>query len=174
VGILKRELQRRIQTDENRLDAPRDWTPSPFNRTEPDRSERVFRNSLIRTLEDDPIEDGVPHPAEGLIDKAMTVNVTACLDWLARAFTEYSSARPATCAALVRCIGRIKYDRVGSWGLGIARVAIKHIDIEVRESAVRALEAWEAPMSLSILRSHTEPDGWLADYIRRVIADMSS
>ena len=38
----------------------------------------------------------------------------------------------------------------------------------VREAAVEAIEQWEDPALLPLLRDHKEPIGWLKDYIDAV------
>jgi len=53
--------------------------------------------------------------------------------------------------------------------------ALAQADPEVREAAVRTMEAWGGSAAIVLLRDHleAEPVAWLSDYIRRVISDLS-
>ena len=144
-----------------------------FDLTRIDNQYIRFRSKLIATLLDEPIEDGVTHPAEALIDEALRTNSSKCRDWLAQVLVEHYQTRPSISASIVRCIGRLEYDRVGNWGMHVADDALRHKDVEVREAAVRALEAWGGSEALGMLRSHRDPVAWLNEYISQVIVDLS-
>ncbi|MCH7840306.1 MAG: hypothetical protein IID38_08745 [Planctomycetes bacterium] len=132
-----------------------------------------FRSKLIAALLDEPIEDGVTHPAEHVIDEALRTNSSECRDWLSRVLVEHYQTRPSISASIVRCIGRLEYDQVGRWGMRVADHALRDKDVEVREAAVRALEAWGGCEALSILRSHSDSLAWLNEYVGQVIVDLS-
>ena len=136
-------------------------------------SYKRFRNELIATLRDEPIEDGVAHPAELVIAKVLCKNPSACKNWLSRALDEHQVTYASLGASIVRCIGRLEYDQVGAWGMGVADDALRHGSVEVREAAVRALEAWGGRKALEILRNHHDKRPWLDDYVQHVIADLS-
>lgn len=132
-----------------------------------------FRSKLMAALLDEPIEDGVTHPAERVIDEALRAHAFECRDGLSRMLVEQYQTRPSVGALIVRCVGRLDYDRVGTWGMRVADDALQHRDVEVREAAVRALEAWGGCEALSMLRSHSDSVAWLSDYINQVIIDLS-
>ncbi len=132
-----------------------------------------FQSKLIAALLDEPVEDGVTHPAEHVIDEALRTNSSECRDWLSRALVEHYQTRPSIGASIVRCIGRLEFDRVGNWGMRVADDALRHKDVEVREAAVRALEAWGGCDALSMLRSHRDSVAWLKEYVSQVIVDLS-
>ena len=133
-----------------------------------------FSRSIVRALEDEPIEDGFLHPADKLIEAAMRADTMACREWLARTLTENFSSRPALAGAILRCISRLDHSRVVGWGGGLVRSALAHRDVEVREAAIRALEAWGGDEAISLLRNHADSEPWLAEYTQRVIKDLSS
>ena len=134
---------------------------------------KCFRSRLIATLLDEPIEDGVRHPAEHVIDDALGANSSDCRDWLSRVLVEQYQTRPSISASIVRCIGRLEYDQVGAWGMRVADDALRHKDVEVREAAIRALEAWGGRKALDILRNYEDERPWLNEYVRQVIVDLS-
>lgn len=132
-----------------------------------------FRSRLVATLRDEPIEDGVAHPAELVIAKVLYKNPSACLNWLSRALDEHKVTQPSLAASIIRCIGRLEYDQVGGWGMRVADDALRHGSVEVREAAVRALEAWGGRKALEKLRNHHDKRPWLDDYVQQVIVDLS-
>lgn len=132
-----------------------------------------FRSRLIATLLDEPIEDGVTHPAEGLIEEALCADSSDCQNGLSQVLVENYPTRPTLCASILRCIGRIDYVRVREWGLGVVDDALQNRDTEVREAAIRALEAWGGPEALDMLRSHKDAEAWLDEYVQQVIVDLS-
>lgn len=132
-----------------------------------------FRNELIAILRDEPIEDGVTHPAEAVIAGVLCKNTSACKNWLSRALEEHKVTHPSLAASIVRCVGRLEYVQVDAWGMGVADDALRHGSVEVREAAVRALEAWGGRKALEMLRNHHDKRPWLDDYVQDVIADLS-
>lgn len=132
-----------------------------------------FRSKLIAALLDEPIEDGVTHPGEGLIDEALREDSSDCQNWLSQVLVEHYATRPSLCASIVRCIGRLDYDQVRGWGMRVIDDALRNRDAEVREAAIRALEAWGGPAALEMLRRHKDAEAWLNEYVQQVIVDLS-
>jgi len=131
-----------------------------------------FRRTLVAQLHDEPIEDGVAHPAERLIDDSFRNDSAVCLQTLARTLKDNFLERPSVSASLLRCIGRMSFERVGHWGLKTVTEALYHDDVEVRDAAIRALEKWGGNESVRILRRHRDPEDWLNDYVKQVILDL--
>ena len=170
LGYLITEVVERLMTGDTSTGVQH--VPSSALTQAEHRYER-FRNRLIAALLDEPIEDGVTHPAEHVIDEALRKNSSECRDWLSETMVEHYQTRPSIGASIVRCIGRLESDRVGNWGMHVADDALRHKDVEVREAAVRALEAWGGCEALSMLRSHRDSVAWLNEYVNQVIADLS-
>jgi hypothetical protein len=145
----------------------------PFQLTRDDKKYVSFRSKLIAALLEAPMEDGITHPAEELIDEALRAGTSDCRDWLSRVLVEHYEARPSISASIVRCVGRLEYDQVGHWGMHVADDALRHEDVEVREAAIRALEDWGGCEALRLLRSHRDSVAWLSEYVSQVIADLS-
>ena len=148
------------------------FTP-PLPMAEPDPEYIRFRGKVVAALLDEPIDDGVTHPVEGVIDEALRADSSKCQDWLSQVLVEHYPTRPSLCASIVRCIGRIDYDRVRGWGMRVADHALRNKDVEVRDAAVRALEDWGGSEALDMLRRHEDAVAWLNEYVQQVIVDLS-
>ena len=137
-----------------------------------------FRARLIAELKDNPIEDGIEHPAEYVIKEALRTNRGLCLAYVSRIIGEHAQSRPSTAASIIRCVGRFKYVHVGDRGMHIVEDALRDKDAEVREAGIRALEAWGGHAALRMLYHHLsygcKEEPWLRDYVRQVIADLES
>ena len=67
--------------------------------------EDATRRELRAAFEPEPLEDGMDHPAEQIIDKALqSTGGQRVLDWF-RAFCP-DSAHPSFAASVLRCLGR--------------------------------------------------------------------
>jgi hypothetical protein len=123
---------------------------------------------IIAAIEQEPVEDGVSHPAE---------------PWLARFLQQYSATAlysetfegrhgAVRAASLLRLLGRQKPENPGVREK-ILRAALASSSIEVRDAAVQAVELWEDRTAIEVLRSHVEQTRWLADYINRVLQQIA-
>lgn len=138
-----------------------------------DRRYESFRIKFVSLLLDDPLEDGITHPAEQVIEESLSYDVSETCDWLSTALVDYYDTRPSIGAAILRCIGRLEFAQVGDWGMRVADDALQHHDIEVREAAIRALEAWGGTEAVEMLSNHSDSEDWLNDYTQQVILDLS-
>lgn len=141
--------------------------------TQAEKSSQRFRKGLVRILLDDPIEDGVKHRGESWIEASLRRNPLECKDWLSRMLVEHYKTRTSLSASVLRCVGRLEYALVGRWGLQVVDDALHHVDVEVRDAAIRALEKWGGHESVRILRRHRDAEEWLNDYVRQVTLDLS-
>jgi hypothetical protein len=141
--------------------------------TEEERHYRRFRDALVCALDEDPIEDGMQHPADELIERALHTSGSRCIEELARAFREFYTSRPVMSALILRCMARIDFADTGPQGLALAKRALSHDDVEMREAAIRAFENWGGFEALAILRQHYDHETWLREYVSRVIEDLA-
>jgi hypothetical protein len=135
----------------------------------------AFLASLWGALESEPIEDGCKHIAEDVIIEALDNFGPGTVEgWIRRVWNERRGEEPAACAGLLRCLARVPRDRVFSFGLAMAKDALRHEDVEVREAGVRALEAWDALEGLEDLKraSSVERVPWLRDYMNALASDL--
>ncbi len=123
-------------------------------------------------LEAEPVEDGYTHPAEADLAEMTRNGVQAARDWLSGAITEGGWPR-SLAAGLLRLLGRQRIF-TGAWRLRVIQLALSSPAIELRDAGVQAAESWGDPEAVGVLRAHAEPCGWLADYIERVIKDLTT
>lgn len=142
--------------------------------TERPRTQGEFSQELIHLLDMEPIEDGCSHPGEMLINRTLAKQGTASAQWIQAIYHENLNRRPSIAAGILRCLGRLSRNVTHPWGVSLAISGLSNSDIEIRDAAVRALETWGGPESLEALERHlgNESVAWLADYTRRVIADL--
>lgn len=127
---------------------------------------------LMASFEEDPLEDGMDHPAEDIIVEALGLeNEQTVLGWLADSSAD--DDQPAFAAALLRCLGRLEGVGTDSWRADLIRDGLSTDDIEIRDAAVQAAESWGNPVLADVLRSHSEPEQWLQQYIFHVIGDLT-
>lgn len=148
----------------------------------PSRSERIssgdadhpFRHLEERiraAIEADPVEDGYLHPAEVFLEELLRVSGQNAGDWL----IDVLSGRRwngSLAAGLLRLSSRQK-PLTKEWRLRVIQLALSSPNIELRDAAVQAAEAWEDPGAVQLLQAHTEPCAWLSDYVWRVIRDLT-
>jgi len=132
-----------------------------------------FNRNLLHAFDLEPIEDGYPHPAERIIKKALETYHLTAIDWIKYAYLR-NIERPAIAAGILRCLGRLSSDLTSLWGIVMAASGLLQSDIEIRDAAVRALEAWGGLESLVTLKAHvqSEKSSWLKRYIEQVIKDL--
>ncbi|HVQ74449.1 MAG TPA: hypothetical protein VMT79_02815 [Candidatus Binatia bacterium] len=121
-------------------------------------------DQVVAAVEQEPVEDGVSHPAEPWV--ARLLHQYGAAQFHAEMFEKGRSA--PLVASLLRLLGRQKpepsdvRDRI----LG---AALASSSIEIRDAAVQAAELWGDRTAIDMLRGHVEENQWLADYIGRVL-----
>ena len=137
-----------------------------------DREQRRFATKLWTSLEEYPVEDGMAHSIERIIaEELRSANYERALGWLRSFCTDVS--RPSFAASVLRCLGRHHDMGTVSWRLGLVRDGLTIDNVEIRDAAVQAAESWGDLDSLDVLRSHSEPEPWLRQYILDVIDDLT-
>ncbi|MCY3826305.1 MAG: HEAT repeat domain-containing protein [Candidatus Dadabacteria bacterium] len=130
-----------------------------------------FSNRLRAAFEASQLEDGMNHPAERIIRKALrSPKNRQVLDWL-KSFS-LDEEHPDFAASVLRCLGRQTKPGTCSWRTELIRRALTTDDVEIRDAAVQAAESWDEEESANILKSHHEPEPWLREYILDVISDL--
>lgn len=128
-------------------------------------------HKLHAAFEIEPLEDGMHHKAEVIIEQALQSGEDErILEWL-REFTS-DDTQPVFAASVLRCLGRQEYLGTSSWRSALLRDALASDDVEIRDAAVQAAELWGDQEILPVLKSHSEPEPWLQDYISDVIDDL--
>lgn len=124
-------------------------------------------SAIMRALHDEPIEDGVTHRAEPLLASHIATFGEGGL------LTELRTSDSTRASALLRLLGRssglspqLRKELV-TWGLSSPSV-------ELRDSAIQAVENWGDRTLAGVLRAHEEPVGWLSDYATNVVRDLEA
>ena len=126
---------------------------------------------LHLAFEADPLEDGMFHPAEQIIEKALRSNESQrVLGWLRS--LSLDAAHPSFSAEVLRCLGRQTHLGTASWRTELVRDGLAMDNAEIRDAAVRVAEWWGDRDMRTVLKSHSEPETWLQSYIRDVIEDL--
>ena len=137
-----------------------------------DRGRERFATKLWASFEDNPFEDGMDHPAEGIIAETLrSAKGQRVLEWLGTFSTDAS--QPSFAASVLRCLGR--HGSVGTvpWRVGLVRDGLTMDSVEIRDAAVQAAESWGDTDLLDVLGLHSEPEPWLRQYIVDVIDDLA-
>ena len=136
-----------------------------------DQEQTRLAHKLHSAFETEPLEDGMHHEAEEIIEQVLQSGEDPrILDWLS-AFS-LDDTQPAFAASVLRCLGRQEYLGTSSWRSALVRDALALDDVEIRDAAVQAVELWDDRHILPVLKSHCEPEQWLRDYIFDVIDDL--
>lgn len=133
--------------------------------------EKEFKFEVIHALNEESIEDGYSHPAENIIQEAINKYIPYAITWIQSLYIENLNNHKLA-AGILRCIGRLNSNITKPWGSIMVTGALFHSDVEVRESAVRAIEMWEDYSIVGYLEQRKEKVPWLADYIKQVINDL--
>ena len=133
-----------------------------------ERKQARLVNKLHAAFEADPLEDGMHHKAEDIIGQVLQAGENQrILDWL-RAFS-LDDTQPSFAASVLRCLGRQEHLGTSSWRSKLVRDGLALDDVEIRDAVVQAAELWDDREILPVLKSHSEPEFWLRDYICDVI-----
>lgn len=138
--------------------------------TFPDKQKADFKFKLLASLESEPLEDGMDHPAEEIIfDALRSADHEIYLDWL-REFT-LDKTNPSLADSVLVCLARQSSPGTPSWRINLIEEALHSTDVRVRDAAVEASESWADPDTIHILKKcyETEPVGWLRDYMQTVV-----
>ena len=127
---------------------------------------------LWASFGDLPVEDGVGHPAERIIAKALVqAGDKRAIRWL-RDFC-VDASNPGFAASVLRCLSRVDCGGSVSWRVDLVRDGLAMDSVEIRDAAIQAAESWGDSEMVEVLRAHSEPEPWLRQYLYDVIDDLS-
>ncbi|MYB33533.1 MAG: hypothetical protein F4X92_00080 [Gammaproteobacteria bacterium] len=93
-----------------------------------------FISDLELSLEDNPVEDGIVHPAEKIIDEVLySVNRQSVYRWLGELSLDVG--HPDMASSVLRCLCRRKLELI-SWRVELVKYALTADDVEIRDAAV--------------------------------------
>ena len=133
------------------------------------RTQLAYR--LNAAFEAEPVEDGMDHSAEDIIEEALLSTVEPRIfEWLQGFCSD--AARPNFAASVLRCLARRPNLGTTSWRTDLVRSAFDMEDAEIRDAAVQAAESWGGQDIRNVLEAHNEPLQWLRNYVRDVVEDL--
>ena len=119
-----------------------------------------------------PIEDGISHPADQIIDQVLrSADEGPILEWL-RALC-LDAGRPVFAASVLLSLIRQEQPGNCAWRADIVRSVLAIGNIEMRDAATQAAEMWGGSDMRDVLMDHTEPVEWLRDYTKAVIKTLA-
>ncbi len=128
-----------------------------------------LENGLRMAFDEAPVEDGIDHAAERIIEEALRcVDEKRALCWLGELALD--AEHPTLAASVLRCLGRCQ-PGTAVWRAGVVRAALAIDDVEVRDAAAQAAESWREPETRAALQSHAEAVPWLRAYIENIVED---
>jgi hypothetical protein len=131
------------------------------------RSAELLRDigRLTASVEVEPVEDGVTHPGEEIVTEIIAIHGVDLL-----AYGILKTSPPSVVAAMLRLLGRTTLPD-GHVRQRLVEQGLRSTSVEVRDAVVQAIELWEDLESVHLLITHEESVPWLAEYIRRVVAE---
>lgn len=127
---------------------------------------------LRADFENEPLEDGMAHPAEETLARRLTrEREDEWLPFLERICRDED--HPALAASTLKCLGRL--DR-RPWTPGgramLVRQALAAQDMQIRNAGAQAAEHWDGePRILEELQQHSDPEEWMQEYVDGILRD---
>ncbi len=125
----------------------------------------------IISLLEEPIEDGMTHPADRYLRQRLNENsnnLNELTSWY------WDNKNAPYVSDVLRLIGRLEKNIIEKEGIKIMNDALKSSEVGIRESAVSALENWGGQDAINILLDYvnSEKTKWLKNYANEVIKDL--
>lgn len=142
-----------------------------LNRQRMDRFRAEFSAKLLKLLREQDFEYGVDTPADELVRKSFSENISIAKEWLNQLFVENYDDQTVL-MGILRVLSHFEYQEVAPQGPTMALAALSNVSAEVRECGIRAFENWSTLESLEVLKNVTCEEEWLNDYLQQVIAEL--
>lgn len=133
-----------------------------------------FHCQLSYELELEPVEDGISHPVERVMQELLTNSSRIGSDWIKTSFQRLVEEKKEVAAAgLLQCIGRIKSEALNDIVGGLVSQGLAHGSAQVREAAISIVEQIADTDLTSLLSRHSDSVPWLNLYAERVLKDLA-
>ena len=142
-----------------------------LNRQRMDRFRAEFFAKLLKLLREQDFEYGVDTPADELVRKSFSENISIAKEWLNQLFVENYDDQTVL-MGILRVLSHFEYQEVAPQGPTMALAALSNVSAEVRECGIRAFENWSTLESLEVLKNVKCEEKWLNDYLQQVIAEL--
>ena len=130
---------------------------------------KSLRTSLSSVLFKNPVTPGLEHPEETTVNETLEDHGEDAAAFFASIVLSKEPWR----GDLLRLLARAPDNLTRPWGVALAGAALSDPDIDVREAAVSALEAWGGSEARRMLESHNDPQPWLSEFAHRVARELS-
>lgn len=121
-------------------------------------------------LEEEPLEDGMDHAAQPLVD-AMLADASENRFRALKGIVQIARSDDFA-SSILRLIARAN-SRPPPWlRVDLVRSALRHGSTRVREAGMEAVEQWRDSELLQLLRLHDDSVEWLASYASDIIDDL--
>lgn len=138
----------------------------------PDEAIARLERALYAAFDSEVLEDGMDHPADDILENALSPGDDQPLTWLRD--VSLDAERPSFAASVLRCLGRRADPGTTVWRADLVRKALIMKNVQIRDAAVQAAEHWADPNLIDILEGHDESERWLAQYIGMVLNDLKT
>jgi hypothetical protein len=142
-----------------------------LNRQRMDHFRAEFSAKLFKLLREQDFEYGVDTPADELVRKSFSENISIAKEWLNQLFVENYDDHTLL-VGILRVLSHFEYQEVAPQGATMALAALSNVSAEVRECGIRAFENWSTLESLEVLKNVKCEEEWLNDYLQQVIAEL--
>jgi hypothetical protein len=134
-----------------------------------------FYLQLLSELDLEPVEDGMPHAIEKMLEYVLAKFPSNAVDAILVSFRRMlDEERDSAAAGLLQCIGRIKSKALEEKLTDLVSHGLSHPNPELREAAISVVEQVGNARLKRILREHSDPLPWLNRYATQVLADLSA
>ena len=136
-----------------------------------DQEQKRIAFRLWSAFETDPFEDGMYHPAEEIIERALgSKESPRVFKWLKD--LSLDAGHPSFSSGVLHCLSHQTHPGTAAWRAELVRDALAIGSIEIRDATIQAAESWGGREMVDVLTSHDEPESWLREFIRDVIDDV--
>ena len=115
----------------------------------------LFETRLRSAFENDPLEDGIRHPAERLVREEFHGGNASVSMSIAKSLA-LNFEDPGMATSMLQCLGRIRGLGNEQWRASIIRNALAALDVAIRDAAVEAAEAWGDEHIAEMLSDHLQ------------------
>ena len=134
---------------------------------------RRFVSEFTQLLRDSEFEYGYSSAAERYVRERLRGIGPVAREWISRLFVDNFESS-CIVSGILRVISHFSYNEVYPQGVTISTAALCHFDRTVKEDAIRAIENWERPELLPLLRTIDVRDEWLRSYVEQVMRDLET
>lgn len=127
-----------------------------------------FSIELLSCIKEQYFEYGVTSKADALVANQLQIDKFFTMNTLTELFVN-NFDNPPILVGILQIVSRISDDIINPQGQSMAKAALNHKNLEVRECGIRCFENWVTLNSLNILENISVEPKWLQDYLIEVM-----